>query len=325
MHDTPKRCQLTPAVLFAGLSEIGNQDLSEMSNFSTATFSNFLKPQTEPAHLLVGGGGWGEANPIDLLALHAHLQAPAPVHQERPELWGRVGGGTDAALNAGLKVLLNGPLHTVIEGDETLLSNAELGHGASLWPLAKASSLLDEAVLSTSVHLDFLKQTVSKQLYPGVTHLQPAGAVRHDTDTPHPGQRAARLVLKQQDAQEAQEEPARASLAQDLSHMTSKLEAAGSHLATDFLRGVKRLRQAAAQADDRQPHWPALASAEDLAEDFEPSAVPPGKSPHLQLSARRQQASLSALSAIEMPSRPVLPIPRPCSLVLSASLVLSGS
>jgi hypothetical protein len=296
-------------VLCAGLSEIGNQDLSEMSNFSTATFSKFLKPHTEPAHLLVGGGGWGEANPTDLLALHAHLQDPAPVHQERPELWGRVGGGTDAALNAGL----NGPLDTVLEGDETLLSNAELGHGASLWPLGKASSLLDEAVLSTSVHLDFLKQTVSKRLYPGVAHSQPAGAVQH-ADTPHPGQRAARLVLTQQNAQEAQEEPARASLAQDLSHMTSKLEAAGSHLATDFLRGVKRLRQAAAQADDRQPHRPALDSAEDL----EHPAVSPGKSPRLQLS-RRQQASLSALSAIEMPSRPVLPIPRPCSLVHSGS------
>ena len=303
-----------------------------MSNFSTATFSKFLKPQTEPAHLLVGGGGWGEENPTDLLALHAHLQvpapshqgAPAPIHQERPELWGRVHGGKDAALNAAL----NRPLDTVLEEDETLLSNAELGHGAPLWPIAQASSLFDEAVLSTSLHLDFLKQTVSKRLYPGVAHSQPAGAVLHDTDPPPLGLRPARLVWTQQDAQEAQEKPAEAAalatLSQDLSHITSKLEAAGSHLATDFLRGVKRLRQAAAQADDRQPHRSALASAQDPAQDLEPPAVSPGKSPRLQLSVRRQQASLTALSAIEMPSRPVLPIPRPCSLVLSAPVSLSS-
>ncbi len=308
-----------------------------MSNFSTATFSKFLKPQTEPAHLLVGGGGWGEANPTDLLAfhscLHAHLQAPAPIHEERPQLWG---GGTHGALNA--------PLDTVLEGDETRLSNAERGHAASMWPLAAASSLLDEAVLSTSVHLDFLrqtvKQTVSRRLYPGVphTHTVPnthtvahshaAGAVRTDTDTSqktntdtavrtdtdtsHLGLRLARLISTQPDAQEPREDGGRASLPQDLSHMTSKLEAAGSHLATDFLRGVKRLRQAAAQADDqstkddRQPHRPAL-QALASAQHLEPRAVSPGKSPHLQLSARRQQAPLSVLSAIEMPSRPVLP------------------
>ena len=124
-----------------------------MSNFSNASFGGFLKPQSEPAHLLVGGGGWGEVNPM---TLNPMALPPLHAHQHGADSISAGRGGANA-----------GALDTVLEGHETPLSSeGEQLQAASLWPLNPSAleSAWDEAVMSTSVHLDFLKRSTGIEM-----------------------------------------------------------------------------------------------------------------------------------------------------------------
>jgi len=320
-------------------------DLSEMSNFSNASFGGFLKPQSEPAHLLVGGGGWGEVNPM---TLNPMALPPLHAHQHGADSISAGRGGANA-----------GALDTVLEGHETPLSSeGEQLQAASLWPLNPSAleSAWDEAVMSTSVHLDFLKRSTGIEMpsrpvglcasplripqNPSYFLLFPAGACLYghlslatptlngvdaldavdyfyltcrqcaptqllttwtgamlggaasgDTqgtrtaDSTHLTPRLARDFSTGQIAEKVQslrdsKNPVPGSL--DLS-LTSKLEAAA-----EFLRGVKRLRRAAAESDEPTPASVTQSPHEQPSHEQHP---PPGtiadNAPRLQLSARR--------------------------------------
>ena len=149
----------------ADVSEASN--ISHLSNISNATFSRFLKPQSEPANLLVGGGGVGETQQFvprqetqQLVLGRAHGGDGRRERQGKDAVWGDEQG--TSANKGGRRGLTT--IQEVLGGEQ--------GDGASVTASVAASvtdpwrwEAFDEALASTSTHLDFFKQSVSKSFY----------------------------------------------------------------------------------------------------------------------------------------------------------------
>jgi hypothetical protein len=134
----PSRSRLLPwwaPPMTARLSEEANLDRSEMSNISNATFSKFLKPQTLPANLMIGSQLGSKQ--VGRGVLRGGGFKLEQLEEEEEEADGGGGGGD-------------------VDGED--MGGGKQG-GASAWALG-----WEEAVMSTSSNLDFLKQSVTRQL-----------------------------------------------------------------------------------------------------------------------------------------------------------------